>query len=192
MIKFLELEIPLTNFIIAQVFCFLAVASNVASYNTKKKSKALIWLMLVNFLYGIHYMLLNAASGAILSFLAMFRCYVYYRYTDNKLKPSFFILVIFCSLTILLGILSYSNLFSIFAIVATLLNTFGSWHHNLKVYRICGILISLCLIIYNIHVAAILAIITTIIELIAAIVGLIRLDILDKHKNNETNTTKKE
>ena len=182
-----NIEVPLANFIIAQIFCCLAVTSNVISYNTKKKHRALLWLMLVNVLYGFHYLLLNAASGAILSFLAAFRCYVYYEYTIKRIKTPFLVLITFCSLTILLGIISYSNLFSIFAIVATLLNTIGSWHPNLKVYRICGILIALCLIIYNVHVGAILAIITTIIELISAIVGLIRLDILKKRRKQNQN-----
>ena len=181
------------NYILAQILCIFGVASLILSYNMHKKTKALIWQMLCNVFYGIHYMILGAVSGAFLGFLAVFRGYVYYEYTSHKQKTPVLILMCFCTLSVLLALMSFADLYSIFPLITTLLNTIGTWHHNLKVYRIFGVIISLCWIIYNIHFMAVIAIIASIFEFIAAIVAIVRIDILKVHtktkKKNKDNSS---
>ena len=180
------------NYIIAQFLCALGVTSLILSYNMHKKTKALIWQMLCNVFYGIHYMILGALSGAFLGFLAVFRGYVYYEYTSHKQKIPVLILMCFCTLAVLLGITSFSDFFSIFPLITTLLNTIGTWHPSLKIYRIFGVIISFCWIIYNIHVMAFIAIIASVFEFIAAIVAIVRIDILKVHTKTKkkSNTSK--
>ena len=174
-------------FILAQIWGFCGIVSVVISYNMRTKDKVLIWQFIANLLYGIQYIMLNALSAGFLSFLAIYRCYVYYEYHKHKEKIPFFICALFFSMALLIGIVSFKDIFSFLPIFTTLLNTYGVWHKNLRVFRIFAVIISICWIIYNIHVLAYIRIGAAIIELISAIIAIIRLDILKTKSNKKNN-----
>ena len=190
MTNILNLEQLNMVIILAQIWGFCGIISIVISYNMHTKEKVLIWQFIANLMYGIQYIMLNALSAGFLSFLALYRCYVYYEYNKHKEKIPFLICALFFSMALLIGIVSFKDIFSFLPILTTLLNTYGAWHKNLKVFRIFAVIISICWIIYNTHVLAYVGIVAAIIELISAIIAIIRLDILKvadkkKHKIND-------
>ena len=177
--------------ILAQIWGFCGIISIIISYNMHTKEKVLIWQFIANLMHGIQYIMLNALSAGFLSFLAIYRCYVYYEYHKHKEKIPFFICALFFSMALLIGIVSFKDIYSFLPIITTLLNTYGAWHKNLRVFRIFAVIISICWIIYNIHVLAYIGIGAAIIELISAIIAIIRLDILKTKKYNKTKSNKK-
>ena len=85
------------------------------------------------------------------------------------------VLVILFVIAIVLGLLSFKNIFSLLPIISTLLYTYSIWQDDIKIYRILAIPTSISWIIYNTYSNSILAIITECVLLIIEIIGVIKL-----------------
>lgn len=168
--------------IVAQIIGFIGLICTITSIQQNKKNKVLIFQILANLLYFLQYFLLGALAGASISFLAIFRCYMFYQYDKNKKNKSLLILIIFVLLIILFGICSYDDIFSLIPIITAIMYSYGVWQNNLKRFRIIALIVPMCWFIYNIYVSAYIGMIATILEFISALVAIIRLDILKINK----------
>lgn len=171
-------------FYLAQVIGFVGLICTAVSVQQTKKNQVLIYQVLANFLYFLQYFFLNAISAAGVSFLAIFRCIVFYNYEKRKINKSIISLIIFEMLAIILGIYSYVGILSLIPITTCIMYTYATWQDNLKIFRIIAFIVPVLFTIYNIYVGAYIGIISTIIELIAALIAIIKLDILKKELRN--------
>ena len=167
-------EVITINFIIAQVFGIIALIVLIISFQKNTTKKLLKLQVMSSLLYALQYLFLNAYTGLYMNIACAFRNILFYKEKKSLIK-----LIIIIVLMIILGILSYSNIYSLLPMIAVIIYSIALWYGNLKIIRIVEVISCSLYIIYNIKVLAITGFIATIIELIGAIVAII------KSKNKE-------
>lgn len=165
------------SFIIAQAFGVAGLISTITANYQNKKDRILIFQIIANLLCFIQYVLLNALAGASTFFVAIIRCIIFYMFNRKGKEKSTFVLVFFSILIVILGVLSYKDIFSLIPIITAVIYTYGVWQDNLKRFRIIAFIVPLTWIVYNLHVGAFVGVLLTIIEATATLVAIIKLDI---------------
>lgn len=130
--------------------------------------------VIANGIYGIEYLLLGAFSAASMNFLSFLRLLVYYFYALLNIKMPKWILFVFITLVLLLGIITYDGLISLLPIIITVLYTYAFWQNNLNVARIIYIVAAIIWIYYNYEVGAYVGIIGNALEIITGLISLIK------------------
>ena len=169
--------------IIAQIVGFIALAYTCVSFQQNKKTRVLVYQIIANFLYFLQYFFLDALSGACISFLGLIRYIVYYQYEKNNKKKSLFVLFIFSTISIIIGVFTYNGIISLLPPITALMYTYGTWQNNLKKFRIIAVIVPVCWFVYNFFVGAYVGMISTTIEFISAVIAIYRLDIRKREKN---------
>ena len=172
------------KYLLSQISVIIATVFIAFTYFSKNRKKFLILFILYSIFYGIHYLLLNAITGFLMNLVSIIRNIVFFRYEIQKKENSKLFLIFLFTIIIIFGMCSYKDLFSIISIFASLLSTYSVWQKNPKVYRILAILVSICFIIYAIHIKSIFAIVTEIALLVAEFIGLILLKFQNLTKTN--------
>ena len=172
------------NYILSQICVILAVILLGTTYLLKDKRIILFFSILTALLYGTQYLLLSAFSGFFMNIVSIVRSIWFYINAKNKKKNSTIVLIVLYIIAIILGVISFKNIFSIFPIIATMLYTYSIWQDDIKVYRWLAIPISISWIIYNTYSNTIFGIITESILLIIEIIGVIKL----KGKQHDQNS----
>jgi len=173
----------MTNtYFISQIFTILGIILLGSSYLCKNKREILILSLLSSICYGSHNFLLGAITGFAMNIVTIILNLWLYINEKNKKQTSSKLLFSICLITIILGSISYQNIFSLLPIIASLLFTYSIWQNNNKVYRWIGLLTSILWLSYNTYLNSIFGIITEIILLGFKVVGLIKvIRINDKH-----------
>lgn len=173
--------------LLAQLIGFAGLLNNIISLQQSKKINVLIFQIMANLCYFIQYLLLGGISASLVSFLAIFRSCVYYYYDVRSLKKPNFTLIIFITLTIILGVMCYNNPLSLIPIITSIMYTYAIWQNDLKKFRVIAIIVPILWIVYNHHVNAYIAVISCLIEFLSALVAIIRLDfkLLNRRNKNE-------
>lgn len=165
------------KYLLSQISVIIATIFISFTYFSKNRKIFLILFILYSIFYGIHYLLLNALTGFLMNLVSIIRNIIFFKYEVKKKENSKLFLILLFSIIIIFGVYSYKDLFSIISILASLLSTYSVWQKNTKVYRILAVVVSVCFIIYAVHIKSLFAIITEIILLFAEFVGLILLKV---------------
>lgn len=171
----------MNTFILAQIFSLLGAISMLLSSWQKTKDKVLTFLILDSLFYFIGYILLGALSGAFTNIIGLIRT-ILFKYKDkSKLLQNNIILYIVIMVYIIIGIITYKGLISLFPVIISILYSVLLWQNNVKKIRIGTSIMILSWIIYNIGVSAYIGAIVECILLISSIGAIIKIDILKKH-----------
>ena len=165
----------MNNYLISQILVILATIFISVTYFEKNRKNILILFIFYSVLYGIHYLLLSALTGFFMNMVSIGRNIIFYRHEKKKQENSIYFLIILFIIIILFGIFSYKDMFSIISMSASLISTYSIWQRNIKVYRVLAIIVSICFIIYAIHINSLFAIITEVILLMAEFIGVLLL-----------------
>lgn len=174
------------NFIVAQIFGLSGLVFTIVANYQNKKNKVLIFQILANSLCIVQYLLLNALAAASTYLVAVIRCSVFYIFDKKRREKSNFVLIFFAILILILGFLSYKDLFSVIPTVTAIIFTYGVWQDDLKKFRKIAFFVPVVWIVYNLHVGAYVGVVLTTIEALATLVAIIKLDI--KKEKYEENT----
>jgi len=161
-------------FILAQICGALGISIAITSMLYKTKEKIIMSQIIANILVTIQYFLLNALSGGVLNAANTIRCVIFYYYKKKDKKPSLTFLIIFIVVAIILGAISWQNIWSIMPIIGAIVFTYGLWQDNLKVMRICSVVTTSTLAIYSFIVMAYAGGLGLVGECIASVVALIK------------------
>lgn len=166
----------MNKFTLAQFFGLLGSISMLLSMWQKTRKKVLTFLLLDSLFYSMQYILLGAFSGAFTNIVGLVRTLIF----RNKEKHTNFqnktILYITITLYIIVGILTYNGLPSIFPVVASILYSVVLWQNNVKHIRIGTAVMMLAWFIYNISVNAYIAAVVELVLLTSSIIAIIKLD----------------
>lgn len=162
-------------FIVAQIFGFIAYVFIFLSYQREQKKDFLKTQIFSNLFFIAQYILLGAWSAFTSSSLSICRTLCYYECDKKEKKPSVWMLVVFVIATILFGMATYCELYSIIPIIICCLYAYSTWQGNLKVTYSIGIFAAALWICYNYYVGAYVAVAGSIMELVASIIGLTKL-----------------
>ena len=161
------------TYIISQIFVTLSFIVSLFAYHRNKKSKIMTTMVLSNVLNLIHYVILGAYSGGITKIVGIFRdSFIVMK--DNKKEKYNYVLYMFLIIYIILAIIMYKSILSIFPLLAAMIYIVGIWNANeLKVKKVACFCYILWLV-YNIYIFSIFAIITNIISIISSYIAIKR------------------
>lgn len=160
---------------IAQILGFIALIFIVLSYQNTEKKKFLLIQIFANIFFGLQYLVLSAFSAFCSSIISLIRTIIFFKYEKESKKTPIIILISILIIISIFGIITYEGIYSLIPIAIALAYSYGTWHNNLKLTYVIGIIASLLWIYYNFLVGAYISIIGSIFELGASTIGFIKL-----------------
>ena len=126
----------------------LGIAANCIIYQQKNGKNLLLWKLISDVLWLLHYLFLNAYSGCAVALIGVFRELVFYRENKKGQKRPFF-LMFFIIVTICSSILTWKGIASIFPALASVISIAGFWKANPKISRKLAFPISTLMLSYD-------------------------------------------
>ncbi len=163
------------KYLLSQVCVILAMLGLGATYLVKDKKTIMFLCVLYTLFYGLEYLLLDAYSGLSMCVVNVIRNIWFYINANLKKKNSIIVLIVLSIITIVFGIFSFNNIFSVLPIIATLIYTYSVWQDDTKLYRYLAFPCSLCWMTYNISCRSLFGVIAECILIIFEIIGVIKL-----------------
>ena len=147
------------------------------SFYKKEKKEILIMQVISYIFFTIHYYLLNAITGTMCNILGLISLVIiYYLSVKNKNKKT--IVLIMIPILLIISLLTYQNIFSIFPIIAVIISLLSFINDNENIIRFIGIISAIGWLIYAIVYHSYVAIIFEISIIISTVIAYI------KNKNN--------
>lgn len=168
--------------ILAQVVGTLAIVVFAISPHQKTKKKVLFFNIVSSLLYALQYLLLGAFSAVATNVIGTVKNQVFYMYEKKEKDIPIRALLIYIAILVISGMLTYTNIFSVFPVLLSSLSAYGVWQKNLKVYRNIVVINSASWLIYNFVVGAYVGAIGNAFQICSAIVAIIRLDVIKNKK----------
>lgn len=173
--------------IFAQMIGFVAMMLIVLSFQQKSRKGILMMQLIAETFWVLHFGLIGAYTGMALNMLGVVRCYVYANRETKKWANSEAIPYIFFALSIVVGILSWKNMYSLLPMAAVCITSFVLWSNKAHIIRYFSYPGCICWLIFNIASGSYAGIATEVFNLSSITIGIIRLDI-GKKKPEPTET----
>lgn len=167
-------------YVVSQIFVIISSLVIGSTYFVKDKTKILYLCLIYCIFYGLHYLLLGALTGFLMTGVSFLRNLIFYYNSKKNRSNNIFILIILIEISLISGISGYQDIFSIVSICASLMSTYSIWQDNVKVYRLLSLPVSFCFVIYALHFNSIMAIISEGIIIVMEVIG-----IIDLYKNKK-------
>ena len=154
------------------IFGGFGVLANVLIYQQKTGKKLLVYKLISDVFWGLHYLFLAAYSAFAIACIGLIRESVFLnqgkKWADSKLWFAFFAL-----LSVGSAALTWKGVMSVLPALASLLSVFGFWRANPKLSRILAYPISACMLAYDIYVASYVGIINEAFTLVSTTVAVV-------------------
>lgn len=136
--------------LLAQIIGLLAVVTFLLSYQNKTRENIIKWNVISRILYIIQYVLLGAFEGAVLDIVGAISSIVANKKENRVIKVNLPLVILNFNLLILVvGMVLYKNIFSLFPIIGVMLHTSAFWISDEKKIRIISFLGSPFWLVYN-------------------------------------------
>lgn len=165
---------------IGQIIGFMAIAVNIIIYQQKTRSRLLMCKLLSDVLWFLHYFMISMYTGAFAAAIGFCRELVFIN-NKSKWAQSGVWIYVFISMALVSGAISYSSLFSIFPVCASVISIVSFWQKKPSRIRLLALPVSFCMITYDIYAHSYAGIVNEILAISSAVLGIIRYDI----KNNK-------
>lgn len=169
------------TFIAAQLVGFAGAVTYFLVFQMKKRKNILGLNVLAASIFVLHFFLLGAYTGAAMNVVCALRCVIYY-YNDKKWAKSKIWLAVFIGVSVVLGVLTWSDTYSVLPLASMIITSVSFWLKNEKHIRLLTLPSPPCWIIYNIHNGSVSGMVTDFIILVSIIISIVRYDILKNHK----------
>lgn len=139
------------SFVISQILGVLAIIAFAISPHMKAKSTLLVFVILGNVLTVLEFLLLGAMTEVAVMSISTVRTVAFFLYSRLDKRAPIWLLLLFICLqggAVYVTWKSPISLLMLFDIV----QTYGQWQTNMKILRICTIIASIPIGIYNIVV----------------------------------------
>lgn len=158
---------------IAMFFGVLGVAANVIIYQQKSGKKLLMYKLISDVIWMLHYLSLNAISGALVAGIGIIRETVFLN-QNKKWAQSKLWLVLFLILSVLSAAFTWKNVFSVLPALASVLSVYSFWRSKPSLTRTLAFPISASMLTYDLACGSYMGICNEIFTLGSAIVGIFR------------------
>lgn len=159
----------------------LGIAANCIIYQQKNGKNLLLWKLISDVLWLLHYLFLNAYSGCAVALIGVFRELVFYRENKKGQKRPFF-LMFFIIVTICSSILTWKGIASIFPALASVISIVGFWKANPKISRKLAFPISGLMLSYDLTCNSYMGIVNEILTMCATAIAIIHNRKVDKNE----------
>lgn len=162
------------NFGFIQLIGGIGYALITGSYYYKEKKKILYMQILAYIMFTIHYYLLSGITGAICNIIGLFALMSIYLAEENKKINKKIIAFLSIGLLIIINIVTFQNIFSIFPMIASTISIISFLIDSENFIRVVGIFSAICWLIYAIVYKSYISIIFEVFLIIGAIIALIK------------------
>ena len=144
------------------------------SFYKKEKKQILFIQILANIVFGIHYYLLNAVSGAISSLLSAIMLVLIYVYSNKAKERQRRVSIISMIILTIIAISTYENIFSVFPIIAIAIAAMSFTLKDEDVIRKIGVVAAALWLVYGTLCKSYSAMIFETIIIITTIIAIIK------------------
>src|SRR3989338_4435143 len=168
--------------LIAQGIGFLALLFVLLSFQKNKRYLILLFMLVAQILFTIHFGLLGAWTGAAMNGIAGLRTYIFNQRETKTCSNNQFWLYLFVVLFWVFGIVTWNGYYSILPILAMTIDSSAVWNKKTQYIRLLMLIPRPLWFLYNYTVVSYAGMITEIFVLFSILVGIIRFDILATRK----------
>lgn len=161
--------------LVGEIAGYIAIVASVLIYQQKTRKNLLISKAVTDVLWIIHYFLMGGYTGAAVTCVALVREVVFFR-SDWRNKNSKLILVVFLCISAVCTALTWDGVFSIFAMLCSMLSIVSFWIGEPKVSRIMAFPISGCMLIYGVANGSVAVLINEVLVMISSVIGILQHD----------------
>ena len=162
------------NFILIQLIGAIAYITIAISYYRKEKKSILFMQIIAYMFFTLHYFLLAGISGVVCNLVGLFALVVIYIFDKYKLKYKWIASMFFIVALIVVNIITFQNIYSIFPMVASVIVIISFVLDNEDFIRKIGIVSALCWLVYAIVYKSYISIAFEALTLVGVCVALIK------------------
>jgi hypothetical protein len=164
------------NQIIIQAIGYIALFFAILSFQNSRRGKILLYLLIANTVFTIHFSLLHAWTGVIVNILGALRAILFYQ-KDTKVWAQHVIwMYIFMGAFILAGLVTWTNYFSLIPIMGGVTDTLALWKRSAKSIRFFMLIPRPLWFSYDLLVGSYAGMTTEVLILISVLIGIFRFD----------------
>ncbi len=172
-------------YITGTVLGALGILANAIIYQQKTGTKLLIWKMISDVLWTLHYLILGGFSAAAIAFIGIIRESIFLNQKHAWARSKLWLLL-FVALSIGSAALTWQSIISILPATASVLSVFGFYRANPILSKILAYPISLCMLAYDIFILSYMGIINESLTLISTTIAVVTMIIAaNKHKKQQ-------
>ena len=170
-------------FIMAQLVGFVGMVLFIISFQFNHKKRIIIFFSLSSAMWGFHFLMLGAFTGASINFIEVIRGLVFMR--GEKLKRPMFWCVLFSAIFAISGYFTWADIHTLTTTSVVILVTFALCYGSTRIIRICATLSSIVWIIHNGAQLSIAGVITEAFVLVSLFIAFWRFDIRKQKERHE-------
>lgn len=172
----LNVEVGSIPYIIGQIFGIVAIILGFVSYQLKTQKQVLFCQAVVGGVFLLHYALIGAVSGMAMNIISLIRNIIYaVRGGRAETKFSKAIPFIFTVLMGIMGILSWSEWYSIFVFLGLVINSYCMSFKDPQNIRKSILVTSPLVLIYDIFALSIGGAVYESVAIVSSVIGIIRM-----------------
>lgn len=168
------------NQLVIQAIGFIGLLFVVLSFQKNTRSSILLYLVLAQIFFTLHFSLLGAWTGAAMNGLAAIRTFTFYKRDVFPILKNVLWMYVFMAVFIAAGFLTWQAWYSALPMIAMVTDTFAVWHERPTHIRMYSIIQRPFWFSYNTLVKSYAGMTTEIFVFLSILVGILRLDILKK------------
>ena len=177
-------------FVLSQIVGSFGAIAMIISMWQKERKKILFYLIFDNIFYAIHYLILNAYTGALSNIVGLIRIYLFGKKDRLKQRTNNIILIVICLIYMEIGLISYDGPTSLFPIVASITYCLVIWQNKPKNIRLGTAVMLILWFLYNCYIGSYVGMLTEGLLFISSVIAIIKIDIL-KIKGEKKNDRRK-
>ena len=162
--------------IFVQSLAIAALVGFILSFQFKSRTRILITQGISLFVWGIHFSLLNAWTGAVLDFINAVKIYLFVYRRQNKWLSSNKTLYLFIAIFWIFGVLTWEGSQSLLPIVGVTISTIATWQIKSRKIRLVFAPSTLLWLAYDFIVGSYGSMIAEAVIFISILLGIKRLD----------------
>lgn len=162
--------------LVAECCGVMGIIFSLLSFQRKERKSILTLLIIALIFCEMQAILSRAVTGVCVDTIALIRAIIYSRRGTNKWASHIVWPIIFCGATIVGGIISWQNIYSIGAIAGGFLQAIALWMKETKKLRLLSFMSGPCWITYNIANTMYAGVLNEIIAMTSIIIAMARHD----------------
>ena len=159
--------------VLSTIFGVLGIGACIIIYQQNQKEKLLIWKLISDVLWALHYFFLAAYSGTAVAIIAIFREIAFYDQAKRKAQSQW-LLVLFICISAVSAVITWKSYFSILPATASIISIISFWKGKPGVTRYLAFVVSGCMLTYDVYCHSYIGIGNEIFTICSAIIGILR------------------
>ena len=170
------------NQVIIQGVGFVALLFVIVSFQKKERGSLLFTMLVGLVLFVVHYLLLNAWTGALLNLVEAGVVYVSYKKESTSWARQKFWLYIFVLLFVVSGLVVSRTLIDLLPVIAQIIGVIGVWRNDPREIRFIMLVPRPLWFLYNLSIGSYAGMATEVFIFLSLVIGIFRFDIFGRSK----------